>query len=102
MSSQKQIAANRRNGRKSRGPRTAAGKSVSSRNALRHGLASISRHNPAFAPRIEAIARASRARGVNLQRMPRVALVERCHGPSADHFRDEALLFTEEWQIVNE
>jgi hypothetical protein len=54
MSSQKQIAANRRNGRKSRGPRTAAGKFVSSRNALRHGLTSISRHNPAFAPRIEA------------------------------------------------
>jgi hypothetical protein len=58
MSSDKQIAANRRNGRKSRGPRTAAGKSASSRNALRHGLASISCRNPAFAPRIEGIARA--------------------------------------------
>jgi hypothetical protein len=58
MSSEKQIAANQRNGRKSRGPRTAAGKAVSSRNAMRHGLASISRDNAAFAPRIEAIARA--------------------------------------------
>jgi hypothetical protein len=58
VSSDKQIAANRRNGRKSRGPRTGAGKSASSRNALRHGLASISRHNPAVAPRIEDIARA--------------------------------------------
>ena len=34
-----QIAANRRNALKSTGPRTAAGKSASSRNALRHGLA---------------------------------------------------------------
>jgi hypothetical protein len=58
MSSEKQIAANRRNARKSRGPKTPAGKTVSSRNALRHGLASISRHNPAVAPRIEGIARA--------------------------------------------
>jgi hypothetical protein len=58
MTSQKQIAANRRNGRRSRGPRTAAGKAVSSRNARRHGLTRISRDNPDFARRIAAIARA--------------------------------------------
>jgi hypothetical protein len=56
MSSKKQITANRSNGRKSRGPRTDAGTSMSSRSARKHGLVSISRHNPAFAPRIEAIA----------------------------------------------
>jgi hypothetical protein len=39
MTSESKIAANRRNGRKSRGPRTAAGKSIASRNALRHGFA---------------------------------------------------------------
>jgi hypothetical protein len=39
MATPAQIAANRRNARKSTGPRTAAGKAVSSRNALRHGLA---------------------------------------------------------------
>jgi hypothetical protein len=58
MSSEKQIAANRRNGRRSKGPRSQAGKARASRNALRHGLASISCRNPAFAPQIEGIARA--------------------------------------------
>ena len=58
MSSEKQIEANRRNGRRSKGPRSEAGKARASRNALRHGLASISCRNPAFAPRIEGIARA--------------------------------------------
>src|SRR5215468_4211956 len=38
MATAGQIAANRRNALKSTGPRTAAGKAVSSRNALRHGL----------------------------------------------------------------
>ena len=36
--SQKQIAANRRNAANSTGPRTKAGKRASSRNALKHGL----------------------------------------------------------------
>jgi len=39
MASDAQIAANRRNAGKSTGPRTAAGKENSRRNALRHGLA---------------------------------------------------------------
>ena len=38
MTSQKQIEANRRNGRKGRGRRTAAGKSESRMNARKHGL----------------------------------------------------------------
>jgi hypothetical protein len=38
MATARQIAANRRNAQRSTGPRTAAGKSTSSRNALRHGL----------------------------------------------------------------
>jgi hypothetical protein len=58
MSSPAQIAANRQNGRKSRGPRTAAGKLSASRNARRHGLAAISRHNPAHFREIARIAHA--------------------------------------------
>jgi hypothetical protein len=42
MATPAQIAANRRNALKSTGPRTAAGKAASSRNALRHGLAARS------------------------------------------------------------
>ena len=38
MASEKQIAANRANAQKSTGPRTAAGRLKSSRNAFRHGL----------------------------------------------------------------
>jgi hypothetical protein len=39
MASERQIAANRRNARKSTGPRSAAGKKRASRNATRHGFA---------------------------------------------------------------
>ena len=56
MTSQARIAANRGNARKSRGPRTAAGKFKASRNALRHGLSAVTRVNPALEPRIDAIA----------------------------------------------
>ena len=38
MTTEKQIAANRENAKKSTGPRTADGKRKSRRNAVRHGL----------------------------------------------------------------
>jgi len=40
MASQKQIAANRRNARRSTGPKTPEGKAAASRNAVKHGLSS--------------------------------------------------------------
>jgi hypothetical protein len=56
MTSRKRIAASRRNGRGSRGPRTAVGKSRVAHNALRHGLYAIKLRDPALASRIEAVA----------------------------------------------
>ena len=58
MSSQAKIVASRANGRKSRGPRTPAGKSSASRNAFRHGLAAITRTDPEIFAEIEPVARA--------------------------------------------
>jgi hypothetical protein len=52
MASEKQIAANRANAKRSTGPKTVAGKRNSSGNALRHGL---SKPLPADALTIEAI-----------------------------------------------
>jgi hypothetical protein len=56
MTSERKIAANRENSRKSSGPRTAAGKSKASRNALRHGLAAITYRRPAPSAEIERFA----------------------------------------------
>src|SRR5262249_20665406 len=58
MTSERKIAANRINGRRSRGPKTQAGKARASRNAFRHGLAAITRSNPVIFPEIERMAEA--------------------------------------------
>lgn len=58
MTSERKIAANRRNGRNSRGPRSAAGKAIASRNALRHGLAAIKYREPVALADLERFARA--------------------------------------------
>jgi hypothetical protein len=57
MISRARAEASRNNGRKSRGPRTAAGKSCASHNALRHGLAALT-HKPAAFAEVERIAKA--------------------------------------------
>jgi len=57
MASERQIAANRRNAKKSSGARSAGGKARSGRNALRHGLTIASRTIPAFQQDVMALAR---------------------------------------------
>ena len=56
MASEKQIAANRRNAQRSTGPKTAAGKLKSSRNALRHGLSGPAPPDPATRAKINSLA----------------------------------------------
>jgi hypothetical protein len=58
MTSERRFAANRRNGRKGRGPRSAAGKSIASRNALRHGLAALVHRHPVSSLELEEFANA--------------------------------------------
>jgi hypothetical protein len=57
MASERQIAANRRNAKKSTGPRSQAGKKLASRNAYRHGLAARGAATGGRAERVEACAR---------------------------------------------
>lgn len=57
MTSQKQIEANRANAKRSTGPRTAAGKMKSSRNAFWHGLSVPLVLDPLTASKVEEIAR---------------------------------------------
>jgi hypothetical protein len=53
MTSATKIAANRRNARRSSGPRTAAGKQTVSRNALRHGLSALPHRTPEIAAELD-------------------------------------------------
>jgi hypothetical protein len=107
MTSARKIAANQRNGKKSRGPRTAAGKVTASRNALRHGLAANVHRVPTFAGEIESIAKAlvgdspnslllERALAVAAPEFmlqfiakQRIAVIERHLNKSADQSKDE-------------
>ena len=58
MTSERKIAANRNNAKKSTGPRSSAGRAVSRRNALRHGLAASIGNDPAFGDDVEDLAKA--------------------------------------------
>jgi hypothetical protein len=63
MASEKQIAANRANAKRSTGPKTAVGKMRSSRNAFRHGLSCPLPPGLATSPKVHAIARALTSEG---------------------------------------
>ena len=58
MTTERQIMANRANAQKSTGPKTAAGRLKSSRNAYRHGLSLPLRLDVATSAKADAIARA--------------------------------------------
>jgi hypothetical protein len=57
MTSERKIAANRNNAKKSTGPRSDAGRAVSRRNALRHGLAVPIGNESAFGGDVEDLAK---------------------------------------------
>jgi hypothetical protein len=65
IATERQIAANRRNARKSTGPGSRAGKRRASRNAYRHGLSYGVAAAAAFAKRIEALAQKIAGRGAD-------------------------------------
>ena len=56
MASERQIAANHRNARKSTGPRSGAGRKRASRNAYRHGL-TLNITSAAFAKQLDKLVR---------------------------------------------
>jgi hypothetical protein len=58
MASDRKIAANRRNSRRSSGPRTVTGKLTVSRNALRHGLAAANLRDSGIATEVDRLATA--------------------------------------------
>src|SRR4051794_31090899 len=70
MATEKQIAANRANAKRSTGPKTVAGKLRSSRNAFRHGLTCPSPLDPL---QVEAFAQALVGAKANDQRLPAAA-----------------------------
>jgi hypothetical protein len=101
MASERQIAANRRNAKKSSGPRSADGKARSRRNALSHGLSIASRAIPAFQQDVILLARALSPAGeeigdaaliaadaeIDLLRIRkyRAALIEESRGQASSH-----------------
>ena len=104
MTSPKKVAANRVNGRRSRGPHTDRGKARASRNARRHGLAAFaSKHDPAMAQKVKEMVDAICAPDgdsplrqqaamigenqlwLSCVRAEKVALIERLRDPGIDY-----------------
>jgi hypothetical protein len=82
LATEKQIAANRANAKKSTGPRTLAGKLKSSRNAYRHGLSSPSRLQSIMSAQTEVIV--SALIGVDQNEEKLLAAAEFAAAPGTD------------------
>ena len=65
MATERQITANRRNARRSTGPRSRAGKKRASRNSYRHGLSSGVAISAEFAKHVESLAQKIVGRGAD-------------------------------------
>jgi hypothetical protein len=79
MTSARKRRANRRNARKCTGPRTAAGKARSARNALRHGLARSARLDPDLMRAIATLARSLAGEGASAERRERAERIAAAH-----------------------
>jgi hypothetical protein len=98
MASERQIAANRRNAKKSSGPRTADGKARTRRNALRHGLSIASSVIPAFHEDVMLLARALSPAGKDIGDAALIAAdaeidllrIRKCRAALIDESRDRA------------
>jgi hypothetical protein len=79
VATEKQIAANRANAKRSTGPKTARGKMVSSRNAYRHGLSCPLSLGADTSAKLEAIAQAVTGEGAGEEQLISAAEFARAH-----------------------
>src|SRR5882757_9857314 len=73
MATEKQIAANRENAKRSTGPKTAAGRLMSSRNAYRHGFSCPLPFDPATLAKVDVLAHALAGNGADQESLTTAA-----------------------------
>jgi hypothetical protein len=69
MAAEKQIAANRENAKRSTGPKTVAGRLISSRNAYRHGFSCPLPFDPATLAKVDVLAHALAGKEADQERL---------------------------------
>jgi hypothetical protein len=79
MATERQIAANRANAKRSTGPKTSSGRYVSSRNAVRHGLSSAKQPQPSVPIDIDDLAEALARPGAEDAELVNARQIARAH-----------------------